>query len=80
MPNSREWRGGFGTRCTSPDPVISPGRSRSVDRTRATSPDGNLGYSSFSIGQGLEGLLVSSPNTQRPARCVASPRCCCLSG
>ena len=63
----REWRGRFG----SPDPVRSPTRPLSADRTRATSPEGNLGggfYSSFSIGQGLEGLLVSSPNAQRPPR------------
>lgn len=64
----------MGSRWGSPDPVLSPTRERSADRTRPTSPDGALGgsaYGSFALGQGLEGLL-GSPNTHRPPRWESS--------
>lgn len=53
----------------SPEPFISPPRVRPGDPERPTSPDGLGGgiYSSYSMGQGLEGLICASPSAVRAA-------------
>ena len=54
----------------------SPEAVRSPPGERARSPEGWNGglYSSFSMGQGLEGLLVTSPNApQRTLKPLTTP-------
>lgn len=62
-----------GSRFGSPKHVTSPPRARCMERP--TSPDSLGGgelYSSYSMGQGLEGLICASPSAVRAAlRCAS---------
>lgn len=58
-----------GARWGSPEPFVSPGRGM-PDSSRPTSPDGLGGglHSSYTMGQGLEGLIFSASPAARPTR------------
>jgi hypothetical protein len=66
MQCSNSGKMSVGARFGSPN-VTSPPRSRTMDRP--TSPDSLGGeiYSSYSMGQGLEGLICASPSAVRAA-------------
>lgn len=55
---------------------MSPGRG-APDSSRPTSPDGLGGglHSSYTMGQGLEGLIFSASPAVRPARRAPPPSC-----